>query len=93
MTDKLLTIDDVMKIIPLRRTSVTTIIKTLPYVTMGRKMMVHEKDVLRWIDEHTHYPQQEAPKAAKPKRRTAAIEGLTEDGHIPYRRTARRQTA
>ena len=39
--DRLLTVDKVMEIIPLGKTSVTAIVKSIPHVTMGRKLMVY----------------------------------------------------
>ena len=63
MKDKLLTVAKVMEIIPLGRTSVTEIVKSLPHVQMGRKMMVYESHITQWIKSHTVYPKTHtAPK-------------------------------
>lgn len=94
-TDKLLTVADVMQIIPLGKTSVTAIVKTLPCVTLGRKLMVRESDVLRWIDQHTRWPQESA-SITKPKQKPKGkpIPGITDDGlHLLPRRAGRRNTA
>lgn len=90
--DKLLTVTDVMEIIPLGRTSVTAIIKTLPCVTMSRKLMVYRSDVDRWIAQHTKQPQQ-AMVTPKPKPKSKATPGMTDDGlHLLPRHTERRNT-
>lgn len=92
MTDKLLTVSDAMEIIPLGRTSVTAIIKTLPHVTLGRKLMVHRSDIDRWIAQHTKHPQAAEPPRKRPKPKCVEP-GLTDDGlHLLPRRT-RRDTA
>lgn len=92
--DKLLTISDVMEIIPLGRSSVTAIVKTLPCVTMGRKLMVHRSDVDRWIAQHTRQPQQATEAVRKPKPKGKPFSGMTDDGlHLLPRRTERRSTA
>ena len=86
MTDRLLTVPKVMEIIPLGRTSVTAIVKSLPHVTMGRKLMVYESAVMGWIRSHTMRPDAKpASVAQRPKRRTVMADGLTPDGLIPTR--------
>lgn len=93
-TDKLLTVADVMEIIPLGKTSVTAIIKTLPCVTMGRKLMVYRSDVDQWIAQHTRQPQQAMEIKRKPKPKGKPIPGMTDDGlHLLPRRSERRSTA
>lgn len=92
--DKLLTVSDVMEIIPLARRSVTAIVKTLPCVTMGRKLMVYRSDVDRWIAQHTRQPEQATEARRKPKPKGKPIPGVTDDGlHLLPRRTERRNTA
>lgn len=94
MTDKLLTVAEVMEIIPLGRTSVLAIIKTLPCVTLGRKLMVYRSDVDRWIAQHTRQPQQPTEARRKPKPKGKPIPGVTDDGlHLLPRRSGRRNTA
>ena len=94
MADKLLTVSDVMEIIPLGRTSVTAIIKSLPYVTFGRKMMVCRSEIEQWIARNTKQPQQPTETRRKPKPKGKPIPGVTDDGlHLLPRPTGRRNTA
>lgn len=81
--DRLLTVDKVMEIIPLGKTSVTAIVKSVPHVTMGRKLMVYESEVSKWVQAHTIDPS--APTVAKKKPRPSRGCGLTADGLIPTR--------
>ena len=81
--DRLLTVDKVMEIIPLCKTSVTAIVKSIPHVTKGRKLMVFESEVQKWVEAHTIDPN--APKEAKKKPRVPRGCGLTADGLIPTR--------
>ena len=82
---KLLTVKAVMKIIPLGRTSVTKIIKSMPHVDSGGKLMIEEDLIVRWIRSHTVYPEEQL-KAAKTKTRKL---DPAANGHIPYRHTGR----
>lgn len=92
--DKLLTVTDVMEIIPLGRTSVTAIIKTLPHVTLGRKLMVYRSEIDQWIARNTKQPQQATEARRKPKPKGKPIPGVTDDGlHLLPRHSGRRHTA
>ena len=94
MTDKLLTVSDVMEIIPLGRTSVTAIIKTLPHVIFNRKLMVYRSEIEQWIARNTKQPQQPTETRRKPKPKGKPIPGVTDDGlHLLPRPTGRRNTA
>ena len=94
MTDKLLTVSDVMEIIPLGRTSVTAIIKTLPHVIFNRKLMVYRSEIDQWIARNTKQPQQSMEGRRKPKPKGKPIPGVTDDGlHLLPRRSERRNTA
>lgn len=89
--DQLLTITDVMKRMRLGRTTVTKIVKSLPYVTPGRKLLVKASDLETWIDRHTKRPAE--PIATAPRRAPRRLPGLTADGlHLQPRHT-RRDTA
>ncbi len=85
MKDRLLTVPKVMEIIPLGRTSVTAIVKSLPHVTMGRKLMVYESVVMGWIRTHTTLPDDNTSAARQQKKRAVMDTGLTPDGLIPTR--------
>ena len=86
---KLLTVKDVQKIIPMGRTSVTAIIKTLPHINTGGKLLVDEEQIDRWIRIRTVYPDPPRQEAARHKPRN--VEPIA-SGPIPYRHT-RRNTA
>ena len=81
--DRLLTVDKVMEIIPLGKTSVTAIVKSVPHVTMGRKLMVYESEVSKWVQAHTIDPNASKTPAKRP--RTPRNCMLTADGLIPTR--------
>ena len=81
--DRLLTVDKVMEIIPLGKTSVTAIVKSIPHVTMGRKLMVYESEVSKWVQAHTVDPN--APKTPAKRPRMPRNCMLTADGLIPTR--------
>ena len=84
MTDILLTVPKVMEIIPLGRTSVTAIVKSLPHVTAGRKLMVYESEVRAWLRSHTTRPGERPQRTNSPKLRPTDTL-LTADGLIPTR--------
>ena len=82
------TVKDVMAVIPLGKTSCVKIVKSLPYTTMGRKMMIEPRHILEWIARNTKTGTAAvAPAPVKRKPRARKIDGLTEDGLIPYRHT------
>lgn len=92
--DKLLTVSDVMEIIPLGRSSVTAIIKTLPHVSFNRKLMVYRSEIDQWITRNTIQPQQAMEAHRKPKPKGKPIPGVTDDGlHLLPRHSGRRNTA
>lgn len=86
--ERLLTVRDAMKIIPLGRTKVTEIINTLPHINTGGKLLVSMGALEMWVRENMVNGKEEkkAPPPPPPRKRVK-IEGLTEDGLIPYRRT------
>lgn len=86
MTDRLMTVRDAMEIIPLGKTKVTAIINSIPHINTGGKLLFTRKDLEAWIALNmvTGKPPKESPA---PKRKRVKIDGLTEDGLIPYRRT------
>ena len=82
------TVKDVMAVIPLCKTSCIKIVKSLPYTTMGRKMMIEPRHIQEWIARNTKTgTTAEVPAPVKRKPRARKIDGLTEDGLIPYRHT------
>lgn len=85
MTDRLLTVKDAMEIIPLGKTKVTEIINSIPHIP-GGKLMVYERDLKAWIAQNMVTGKKETEPPPKPRKRVK-VEGLTEDGLIPYRRT------
>ena len=84
--ERLLTVRDAMKIIPLGKTKVTEIINTLPHINTGGKLLVSMGALEMWVRENMVNGKVEK-KAPPPPRKRVKIEGLTEDGLIPYRRT------
>lgn len=86
MTDRLLTVKDAMEIIPLGKTKVTAIINSIPHINTGGKLLFTRRDLEAWIALNMVTGKKEAAPQPKPRKRPR-IEGLTEDGLIPYRRT------
>lgn len=84
---KLLTVRDVMEIIPLGKTKVVEIVKSLPHINTGGKLLVDSQSIDRWIAFNMTTGTKKAP--AKPSRKLCLEIGLTEDGLIPYRKTKR----
>lgn len=87
MTDRFLTVKDAMQIIPLGKTKVTEIINSIPHINTGGKLLVPCRELELWITRNMV-----AGKSAKefpapaPKRKRIKLDGLTEDGLIPYRK-------
>lgn len=83
MIDRLLTVRDVMEIIPLGKTKVTAIINELPHINTGKKLLVDRKYIESWIAINmvSGKPQ----KAEKIPRKRIRVDDMTKDGLIPYR--------
>lgn len=82
---RLLTVRDVMEIIPLGKTKVVEIVKSLPHIDTGGKLLVEPQAIDRWIAANMVMGNKKAP--AKPVRKQYIDMGLTEDGLIPYRKS------
>lgn len=82
---KLLTVRDVMAVIPLGKTRVTEIINSLPHINTGGKLLVEEVAIERWIRDNTVTGTKKQAAPAKPVRQQYLEMGLTENGLIPYR--------
>lgn len=83
--ERLMTVKDVMEVIPLGKTSCVDIIKGLPHINRGKKLLIEPRYIRQWIASNTKDCSKKAlPAPAKPRRRK--VEGLTEDGLIPYRK-------
>lgn len=95
VTDKLLTVKQVMDIIPVGKTTATAIVKSLTYVTLNRKLMVHESSIRGWIAQHTKHPGETSTKKQPIKRKPEkdAFYQLNENGMIPTRRELQRMMA
>ena len=86
--ERLWTVRDVMAVIPLGKTSCVKIVNSLPHITMGGKLMIEPRHIREWIARNTKTgTAAEAPAPVKRKPRARKIEGMTEDGLIPYRHT------
>lgn len=85
--ERLMTVKDVMEVIPLGKTSCVDIINGLPHINRGKKLLIEPRYIRQWIAANTQDGSKKdlpAPAKAKPRRRK--VEGLTEDGLIPYRK-------
>nr|MBR4279813.1 hypothetical protein [Clostridia bacterium] len=89
MMERLMTIKDVMEVIPLGKTSCVAIVNSLPHINMGGKLMIEPKYIRHWISSNTHSGARKKtpPPPVEKVKRPVKIEGLTPDGLIPYRRT------
>lgn len=86
--DRLWTVADVRKVIPLGETRVREIIRGLPHVTVGGKLMVHPSHIERWMQDHTQYPARKAAEKAQAKPTLRAVNPIAEI--LPYRNTRRK---
>lgn len=84
--ERLWTVRDVMEVIPLGKTSCVAIVNSLPHVNLGGKLMIEPKYIRAWIDSNTRVgTAASSPAPVRKKPRPRKVEGLTEDGLIPYR--------
>lgn len=90
--ERLWTVRDVMEIIPLGKTRCVAIVNSLPHINLGGKLMVEPRHIREWISRNTQ-PGTSGTKTPPPpttkKPRPRRVEGLTEDGMIPYRKSKR----
>ena len=84
---ELLTVEEVMERIRMKRTSARNIIKSFPHVKMPGKLLIESRYIDEWLRQHTVYP--EAAVQEKPKRKPRPVEPLA-NGLIPYRHTGRK---
>ena len=85
--ERLWTVKDVMEVIPLGKTRCVAIVNSLPHINLGGKLMVEPKYIRDWIIRNTQTgTQKSTPTTAQKKPRPRKVEGLTEDGLIPYRK-------
>lgn len=87
MTDRLLTVKDAMEIIPLGKTKVTEIINSIPHINTGGKLLFRQHDLDAWITLNMVPGKKIKERAPAPPLKRVKIEGLTEDGLIPYRKS------
>ena len=86
MTDRLLTVKDVMEILQFKKTKATAVINSIPHVKIGKNLRVYERDLQAFLNQNmVAGKQKEAAPQPKPQKRPR-IEGLTADGLIPYRK-------
>ena len=87
--ERLWTVRDVMEVLPYGKTKATAIVNSLPHIGDGGDMLLIEPRYIReWIEKNTRTcGTLNAAPAAKKKPRARKVEGLTEDGLIPYRHT------
>lgn len=91
--EKMLTIRDVMEVIPLSKTSCVAIVNSIPHINTGGKLLVSRRELESWIRRHTVTgkkpptpPKMETPEIVIQRRKKFQEEGLPEDGRIPYRK-------
>lgn len=87
--ERLWTVKDVMQVIPLGKTSCVAIVNSLPHINMGGKLMIEPHHIRAWIARNTQPGAGQKPEPVKKKPRPCKVEGLTEDGLIPYRKSKR----
>lgn len=91
MADKMLwTVRDVMAVIPLGKTTIIEIIKSLPHINTGRKLLVAPEAIMSWVRANTVTPEQTVQPVIRKPRQSRTATPLTEDGFIPRRRTGGR---
>lgn len=86
MADKILwSVRDVMAVIPLGKTTIIEIIKSLPHINTGRKLLVEPQAVMNWIRVNMVQPDAPVPVISSRKARAPRGPELTKDGLIPRR--------
>lgn len=88
--ERLMTVRDVMDVIPLGKTSCVAIVNSLPHINLGGKLMVEQRHIRAWIAANTKAGAEKKappPSPTKAKPRCRRLEGLTVDGLIPYRKS------
>lgn len=84
--ERLWTVRDVMEVLPYGKTKVVSIINSLPHINDGKKLLVEPRQIHEWIRLRTLMAaHKKTPASAKKKPRPRKVDGLTEDGLIPYR--------
>lgn len=86
--DRLWTVADVQKVIPLGETRVREIIRSLPHITLGGKLMIHPSHIERWLQDNTQYPARKAAAKAPVKPTLRAMDPIAEI--LPYRNSRRK---
>lgn len=82
------TVKDVMEVLPYGKTKVIAIINSLPHINDGRKLLIEPRMIHEWLRLNTRVANaKNTPSPVKKKTRPRKVEGLTEDGLIPYRRS------
>lgn len=91
--ERLWTVRDVMEVIPLGKTRCVDIVNSLPHINLGGKLMIEPRYIRDWITRNTHIGVQKAAPAPAPKKAVRyKMDGLTEDGYIPYRHSTQKKT-
>ena len=86
MMERYWTVRDVMEVLPYGKTKVVDIINSLPHINEGKKLLVEPRQIHEWLLRNTKAAAQgNTPTPVKKKPRVRKVEGLTEDGFIPYR--------
>lgn len=86
--ERLWTVKDVMAVLPYGKTKVTAIVNSLPHIGEdGDKLLIEPRYIREWIEKNTRTcgTMNSVPTVQK-KPRPRKVEGLTEDGLIPYRK-------
>lgn len=86
--DRLWTVADVRKVIPLGETRVREIMRSLPHVALGGKLMVHPSHIERWLKDNTQYPAHKGKDSAPTKPTLRAVDPIAEI--LPYRNSRRK---
>lgn len=86
MAEKLLwTVRDVMDVLPLGKTKCVAIVKSIPHINTGRKLLVEPQAVMNWIRVNMVQPDAPVPVISSRKARAPRGPELTKDGLIPRR--------
>lgn len=86
-TPKLLTVNDVMRIIPMSKPTVTKIVSSIPHIRAGKRLLVSESEIISWIAKNVKLPNQPDEKPKPVKRSPLPSDCILNDrGMIPTRR-------
>ena len=86
---KMLSVKQVGETLNIGKTTATNIVKSLPHMTIKRKLLVSEAAFIAWVKSRIQYPSEQTSQKKEPRKRKPALNDLClldEEGKIPTRK-------